>query len=213
MRLILLGAPGVGKGTQGGLLAERFGIERVSTGDLLRDAVRRGTPLGRKAKQYMDAGELVPDDLILELVRDVLDSAGSGFVLDGFPRTIPQAEGLDELLGELSITLDAVVVLEAPDDVLIKRISGRRSCPRCGAVYNVHFEPPAAPGVCDRCGAELVQRGDDDADTVTRRLEVYREETRPLVDYYERTGRPVRFIDGRQPVDAVHDSISAVLAA
>lgn len=213
MRLILLGAPGVGKGTQGALLAERFGIERVSTGDLLRDAVRRGTPLGRNAKQYMDAGELVPDPLILDLVREVLSTADSGFVLDGFPRTIPQAEGLDELLGELSIALDAVMVLEAPDDVLIKRISGRRSCPRCGAVYNIHFEPPAAPEVCDRCGTELVQRADDDADTVARRLEVYHAQTRPLVDYYERTGRPVRYVDGRQPVDSVQDSISAVLAA
>ena len=213
MRLILLGAPGVGKGTQGALLAERFGIERVSTGDLLRDAVRRGTPLGRNAKRYMAAGELVPDPLILDLVREVLSTADSGFVLDGFPRTIPQAEGLDELLGELSIALDAVMVLEAPDEVLIKRISGRRSCPRCGAVYNIHFEPPAAPEVCDRCGTELVQRADDDADTVVRRLEVYHAQTRPLVDYYERTGRPVRQVDGGQPVDTVQDSISAVLAA
>lgn len=213
MRLILLGAPGAGKGTQGALLAQRHDIPHVSTGDLLRDAVRRGTPLGQEARKFMDAGELVPDDVILGLVRDVMDTSESGFVLDGFPRTDAQAEGLDQLLDELGLTLDAVLVLEVPDDVLIKRISGRRSCPQCEAVYNVYFEPPEVAGVCDRCGSALVERGDDDARTVARRLEVYRQQTRPLIDYYRATDRPVLVLDGRQPVEAVQASITEALAA
>ncbi len=213
MNLILLGAPGAGKGTQGALLAERRGLRRISTGDLLRDAVRKGTPLGQQAKGYMDAGELVPDSIILGLVREVItgDAEARGFIFDGFPRTLPQAEGLDRLLEELGNPLDAVVVIDVPDDQLVKRLSGRRTCPNCGAVYNIYFEPPETPGVCDACGGALVERADDAAETVRRRLEVYRERTEPLIAYYERSETPVRYVDGDRPVEEVQREIVRVL--
>ncbi len=212
MNLIVLGAPGAGKGTQGALLAERRGLRRVSTGDLLRDAVRKGTPLGQKAKAYMDAGELVPDEVILGLVREVLSerSEATGVLFDGFPRTIPQAEALDRLLEELGQRLDAVVVIDVPDDELVKRLSGRRSCPNCGAVYNVYFEPPRQAGVCDACGGALVERADDAAETVRRRLEVYREQTEPLIAYYEASETPVHYVDGSRSVDEVQRDIARV---
>lgn len=216
MNLILLGAPGAGKGTQGALIAERCNVTRISTGDLLRDAVRKGTPLGIKAKGYMDAGELVPDDVILGLVREVLgaqDEDSAGFLLDGFPRTLPQAEALDSLLEELGRPLDAVVVIEVPDDELVKRLSGRRSCPKCGAVYNVYFEPPKTPGVCDACGGELVERADDTAETVRRRLEVYREQTEPLIAYYEKSPTPVHRVDGTGAVQDVFAEVLRVIGA
>ena len=212
-RLILLGAPGAGKGTQGALLAEARGLRQISTGDILRDAVRRGTPLGREAQRFMDAGELVPDDVILRMMRDVLADADAGFILDGFPRTIEQAEGLDGLLADLGIGLDGVVVLDVPDDELVKRISGRRSCPSCKAVYNVFFDPPEVEGVCDRCGSALVERPDDDASTVARRLEVYRRQTEPLIAYYEASSVPVTTIDGRQEMAEVQAAIRGALAA
>lgn len=214
MKLILLGAPGAGKGTQGALIAKRYGVTRISTGDLLRDAVRRGTPLGLKAKAFMDAGELVPDDLILDLMREILtdeESTHAGFILDGFPRTRPQAEGLDELLAEIERPLDAVVVLEVEDDVLVKRISGRRACPECGAVYNVYFEPPSTEGRCDQCGAALVERADDTAETVRRRLAVYRENTEPLIEYYRSSTTPVHMIDGDRDVEAVFRDVEEAL--
>jgi adenylate kinase len=213
MNLIFLGAPGAGKGTQGALLAERRGILRLSTGDLLRDAVRRGTPLGQQAKGYMEAGELVPDDVILGLVREVLagGDAGQGFLLDGFPRTLPQAEALDQMLGELSQPLDAVVVIDVPDEALVKRLSGRRSCPNCGAVYNIYFEPPREAGLCDRCGGALVERADDTAETVRHRLEVYRRQTAPLIAYYEGSATPVYHVAGDRPVDEVQREIARVL--
>ena len=224
MNLILLGAPGAGKGTQGALLAERHGLARISTGDLLRSALRRGTPLGLRARQYMEAGELVPDSLILDLVREVLDggeaaeevggadAVARGFILDGFPRNIPQAEALDRMLEDLGRPLDAVLLFEVPDELLVRRISGRRSCSKCGAVYNVFSDPPAREGVCDRCEGELTQRADDRAETVQRRLEVYREQTEPLVGYYDSRSTPVRRIDGNQPVDAVQAQVDGVLA-
>ncbi|MFW6206058.1 MAG: adenylate kinase [Gemmatimonadota bacterium] len=213
MRLILLGAPGAGKGTQGALLAKHHGILRISTGDLLRDAVRKGTPLGCQAREYMDAGELVPDHLILEMVRKVItEEATDGFVLDGFPRTVDQAEGLQAMLDELGLGMDAVLVLEVPDEVLVKRISGRRSCPACNAVYNVYFDPPEETGVCDRCGARLEQRKDDDPATVLRRIEVYRNRTRPVIEYYEEAPVPIVEIDGVQPVEDVQADIAEELA-
>jgi adenylate kinase len=212
VRLILLGAPGVGKGTQGALLAERHGLERIATGDILRQAVRDQTELGRKARRYMDAGELVPDHLILEMLRDVLADARHGFVLDGFPRTIQQAESLDRTLAELGEEVDAVVVLEAPDPVLVGRISGRRSCSGCGAVYNVHREPPRHPDVCDRCGGALVQREDDREETVLNRLRVYRRQTEPLIRYYQDAGTRVEVVDGDQPVHEVQADIGQALA-
>mgnify|MGYP001025035210 CR=1 FL=1 len=214
MNVIFLGAPGAGKGTQGALIAERFGLTRISTGDLLRDAVRRGTPLGQKAKAYMDAGELVPDDVILGLVREVIthgEGAKGGILLDGFPRTIPQAEGLDALLCELGRPLDAVVVIDVPDEVLVKRLSGRRSCANCGAIYNIYFEPPRVPGICDVCGGALVERADDAAETVRRRLQVYREQTAPLIRYYEAGPTRVYTVDGDAPVEEVQRAIVRAL--
>jgi adenylate kinase len=216
MNLILLGAPGAGKGTQGALLLDRHGMVVISTGDLLRDAVRRGTPLGQKAKGYMDAGELVPDALIIDLMREVLaqdDVKGKGILFDGFPRTIPQAEALDALLTETGHPLDAVVVITVPDEVLVQRISGRRSCPSCGAVYNIYFEPPREAGICDRCGSALVERADDTAETVRRRLEVYRRQTEPLIAYYEAGKTPVHTIDGDRAPAEVAREINRVLTS
>lgn len=212
MNLILFGPPGAGKGTQGELLSERCHLERLSTGDLLREAVRNDTPLGRKAKSIMAAGELVPDDLILGLVRDVIESShAEGFIFDGFPRTREQAEQLDRLLGELDRPLDAVVVLDVEDGVLLRRLSGRLSCPSCGAIHNVHSGTPGHEGVCDSCGGALRQRADDNEETVRRRLDVYRSQTRPLIDYYEASLAPVHHVNGDRPVAEVQMDILAVL--
>jgi adenylate kinase len=213
MVLVLLGPPGVGKGTQAVRLADELGGAHVSTGDLLRAARRDGTPLGKKAQGYMDAGELVPDDLILDLVREHLAgiAADAHVVFDGFPRTTAQAEGLGGVLGELDRSVDLVVLFEAPDETLVKRLSGRRSCPECGAVYNVHFNAPEAKGRCDRCGAGLVHRTDDQPNTVRRRLEVYQEQTAPLVSYYEGSGAAFESIRADRPVDEVYADFRALL--
>lgn len=211
MRIILLGAPGAGKGTQGALLAKNHGVERISTGDLLREAVRKDTELGREAKQYMDAGELVPDDVILGMVREVLGQRDEGFILDGFPRTVDQADGLDRILDDLGIDLDAVVVIKVSDDELVKRLSGRRSCPECNEVYNVHFDPPQEEGICDECGAELVQRSDDQPETVKNRIEVYNRQTHPLIAYYEESDVPVEYVDGEGAVDQIQTEIEEAL--
>lgn len=216
MVVILLGAPGVGKGTQAVRLSDDTGAAHVSTGDLLRAARREGTPLGKKAQGYMDAGELVPDDLILDLVREHLDGLPSGtdILFDGFPRTIAQADGLDAVLRGAGLGVGVVVLFDADDEVLVKRLSGRRSCPECGAVYNVHFDPPAQEGVCDRCGAELVHRKDDNAETVQRRLEVYQEQTAPLVAHYEGHQAELVRIDGdRDPEEVYADFREAVVGA
>ena len=209
MNLILLGAPGAGKGTQGALLEERLGMGRIATGDLLREAVRQGTPLGIKAKAFMDAGELVPDNVILGLVGEAAASGNN--VFDGFPRTTVQAEALDALLAEQKQKIDAVVVVDVPDELLVRRIAGRRSCPACGAVYNVHFQPPREAGVCDKCGSALTQRADDTEDTVQRRLQVYRNQTAPLIGYYEAKGTPLHTIAGTGAVDDVFSTLSAAL--
>lgn len=211
MHLILLGPPGAGKGTQGALLTERYGIARISTGDLLREAVREGTPLGRDAKRYMDAGELVPDDVILGLVRDVISRVDSGVVFDGFPRTIAQAVGLDRLLADLGRPLDAVILIDVDDEELVRRLAGRRVCAECGATYNVHFQPPRTPGACDECGGTLVVRPDDTEDTVRRRLSVYREQTSPLIGHYRAGPVPVHVVDGGRPVDAVAADLAELL--
>lgn len=220
MNLILLGAPGAGKGTQGALLTERLGLHRLSTGDLLREAVRRGTPLGEQAKTYMAAGELVPDEVILGLVREIMGSRGSaggrgagGVVFDGFPRTLAQAEALEALLSDLGQRLDAVILVDVPDEVLVRRISGRRTCPGCGRVYNVFYDPPADEGVCDACGGMLEERKDDAEETVRRRLAVYRAQTAPLVDHYERGGTPLHRVDGDRDPEAVHNAIVHALHA
>lgn len=214
MVVILLGPPGVGKGTQGARLADELGWVRIATGDLLRGARREGTELGRKARDYMDRGELVPDDLILDLVEATVAGLDeeTGIVFDGFPRTIPQAEGLDDLLPRYDRGVDRVVVLDADDEVLVKRIAGRRSCSECDAVYNVYFDPPETEGACDRCGGELRHRKDDTAETVRRRLEVYREQTRPLIRYYREGAPPVVRVDGEREVESVYGEVRKALA-
>ena len=208
MVVILLGPPGVGKGTQAVRLADNVGWEHVSTGDLLRAARREGTELGKKAQSYMDAGELVPDTLILDLVRDHLKGIApeAGILFDGFPRTTAQAEGLEHVLQSVHRRVDRVIVFEASEDELVKRLSGRRSCPECGGVFNVHFTPPATEGRCDRCGGTLVQREDDKPETVRHRLEVYRDQTEPLIAWYEASDAPVLRVSAEAPVDRVHQS-------
>ena len=214
MVVILLGPPGVGKGTQGTRLAEATGAKHVATGDLLRAARREGTVLGKKAQAFMDKGELVPDQLIVDLVAEVVGQLDrqAGLVFDGFPRTVPQAEALERLLASAGRKVDAVLVLEADDEVLVKRMSGRRSCPKCAAVYNIHFSPPQRDGMCDKCGSALVQRADDNPTTVRHRLDVYRQETAPLVRHYETAGAPVRRVDSDRPLDDVQQAIRAALA-
>ena len=205
--VVLLGSPGVGKGTQGVRLGRDLGWAHVSTGDLLRAALRDGTPLGTEAGKYMDAGELVPDDVIVDLVREHLASmpSGRGVVFDGFPRTVPQAEALDRVLAGAGRAVSRVCLLEAPDDVLVKRISGRRSSPD-GRVYNVHFDPPLRDGICDETGEPLIHRADDHPDTVRTRLAVYREATAPLVGFYDARGLLAR-VDGEGGIEEVYEAL------
>ena len=206
MVVILLGPPGVGKGTQAVRLADNVGWEHVSTGDLLRAARREGTELGKKAQGYMDAGELVPDSLILDLVRDHLKGIApeAGILFDGFPRTTAQAEGLEGVLQSVHRRVDRVVLFEASEQELVNRLSGRRSCPDCGGVFNVHFTPPTTEGKCDRCGGTLVQREDDKPETVRHRLEVYREQTEPLIAWYDASEAPLLRVSAEASVDDVH---------
>jgi adenylate kinase len=213
MRIILLGAPGSGKGTQAQRLSRRFGIPQVSTGDLLRAAVKAGTELGQRAKAAMDAGELVSDDIVLGMIRERLGQpdAAPGFILDGFPRNLAQAEALDGLLEQIEAPLDAVVLLDVDFDVLLKRITGRRTCGGCGKVYNVHYLPPAREGVCDECGGELIQRADDNEETVTNRLKVYESQTAPLVAFYEDRGK-LKVVGATGGIDDVLAQLEEALA-
>lgn len=212
MRVVLLGAPGAGKGTQARILATRYGVPHVSTGDLFRDHLSRGTPLGQEARQYMDQGLLVPDAVTEAMVAERLDGedAARGFVLDGFPRTVGQAEALADLGRARGFTLTAVVHLVVPVGRLVSRLSGRRVCPKCGASYHVELDPPEVPGVCDRCGGALTQRADDTAETVATRLRVYHEQTAPLIAFYEAAGL-LRAVDGDQSVEAVTAAIISAL--
>jgi len=213
MRIILLGAPGSGKGTQAQRLSATFGIPQVSTGDLLRGAVAAGSELGKRAKIAMDAGELVSDDIVLGMIRERLaqPDAAPGFILDGFPRNISQAGSLDTVLGEIDAPLDAVVLLDVDFDVLLKRITGRRSCGKCGKVFNVYYLPPAAEGVCDSCGGELVQRADDNEETVSNRLKVYESQTAPLVAFYEERGK-LHVVAATGGIDDVLAAVEKTLA-
>ncbi|RMD81828.1 MAG: adenylate kinase [Candidatus Dadabacteria bacterium] len=212
MRIVLLGAPGTGKGTQGARLREAYGVPHVSTGDMLREAVDRGTELGRQAKEYMETGRLVPDSLVLELVGERLarEDCRRGFLLDGFPRTVAQAEALEQMLGERGLGLDHVVSLSVEDDEIVERLSGRRVCPECGRLYHIKFSPPARDSSCDACGAELVVRDDDREETIRRRLEVYRRETAPLFAFYAERGL-LREVDGSGAPDVVWQRIEAAL--
>lgn len=204
MDLILLGAPGAGKGTQGALLAERLGVPKIATGDMLREAVREGTPLGEEARKYMDAGELVPDSVILGMVRERLSrpDAEEGAVFDGFPRNVAQAEALRGLLSDEGREIDAVVVIDVPAEVIVRRMSGRRTDPETGVVYHVEHNPPP-PEVAER----VVQRPDDREETVRHRLEVYRETTEPLISFYRESGVPVHTVDGHRPIEEVQREI------
>ena len=187
MRLILLGPPGAGKGTQAEALVKRLGVPQISTGDILREAVKNGTPVGLRAKEYMDAGDLVPDDVIIGIIKERLerDDCKDGYIFDGMPRTLVQAQALDEQ----GVAIDAVLSIEVPDEVIISRLGGRRSCPDCGIVYHVVTKAPAVDGKCDACGAELVIRVDDNAETIKNRLSTYHDQTAPLINYYESQGK------------------------
>lgn len=197
MNLILLGAPGAGKGTQAEKICEKFNIPAVSTGNIIREALKNGTDMGLKAKSYIDAGKLVPDDVVIGIIKERLaeDDCANGFILDGFPRTIPQAEALDSM----GIIIDKVVDIEVPDEKITARLSGRRVCLKCGATYHLEYKKPSKEGVCDVCGDELVQRKDDKPETVLDRLNVYHEQTEPLKDYYSKTGKLV-IVEGQEEV-------------
>jgi adenylate kinase len=212
VRLVLLGPPGAGKGTQARALATLWGVPQVASGDLLRAVVREDSELGREAASFMDRGQLVPDDLVLRLVAERLrkDDARPGFILDGFPRNVMQAEALAKGLDRVKLKLDKAIAVIVPDEEIVKRISGRRTCRNCNAMYHVAFEPPAKPGLCDKCGGELYQREDDAEDTVRERLKVYREATRPLLDHYGQLGLLAQ-VNGVGSTDEVEKRILAAV--
>ncbi len=214
MRITLMGPPGSGKGTQAQRLVEKYQVPQISTGDLLRAAVAAGTPLGQQAQAIMARGELVPDDLVIGIIRERLaePDAERGFILDGFPRTVNQAKALDELLTDLDRPLQAAILLEVDEEAIVQRISGRRVCERCGAVYNIYTNPPAKDGICDVCGGPLVQRPDDNEVTVRQRLKVYREQTAPVLDYYRDQGK-LQVVPGEGDVDAIFAALCAVIDA
>lgn len=212
MKIIMLGAPGAGKGTQAKKIASKYEIPHISTGDIFRANIKNGTELGKKAKTYMDQGLLVPDDLVVDLVVDrvAADDCKNGYVLDGFPRTIPQAEALDAALAKLGEAMDYAINVEVPDENIVKRMSGRRACVACGATYHIEHIPPKTEGICDTCGKELILRDDDKPETVLKRLNVYHEQTQPLIDYY--TGKGIlKEVDGTKDMSEVFDEIVAIL--
>jgi adenylate kinase len=204
MRLVLVGPPGAGKGTQAEFVGAHFAVPKISTGDIFRANVAAGTPLGVEAKRFMDSGQLVPDEVTINMVRDRLaePDASDGFLLDGFPRTVPQATALDKLLADLGVGLDVVLELVVDDDEVIRRLSGRWTCRGCGKIWHIEFDPPTHEGVCDRCGGELYQRDDDKAETVSERLRVYARDTAPLIIFYGAQGKLVG-IDATGPVEDV----------
>lgn len=198
MNLILLGAPGAGKGTQAEIICEKLGIPAISTGNIIREALKNGTEMGKKAKAYMDEGKLVPDDVVIGIIQERLaqDDCKAGFILDGFPRTIAQAEALDAM----GVAIDRVIDIDVADNRIMQRLSGRRVCGACGASYHIDHKPPKAEGVCDKCGAELIQRKDDHPDTIAERLKVYHEQTEPLKGYYAKTGK-LRTVEGQEKLE------------
>jgi adenylate kinase len=211
MRFVFLGPPGAGKGTQARELASEWSVAHIATGDMLRDAVAGGTPLGREAKRYMERGELVPDDVIVRMIGERLNrsDAARGFILDGFPRTIAQAEALANLLKDLGQTLDGAVYFDVGEPELLRRLTGRRVCRQCGATFHLVSAPPARPGVCDRCGGELYQRDDDGEDTVRNRLAVYARQTAPLLDYY-RARSVLSTVNGEGAIDTIRDAVRQI---
>jgi adenylate kinase len=211
MNIVLLGPPGSGKGTQAKMIAEKFNTLHISTGDILRENVRNDTPLGQEAKKFMDAGQLVPDELLISIIKDRLakpDVTG-GYMLDGYPRTTPQAEALDKILPELNQAIDVVLNIDVPDDELVRRLSGRRMC-QCGVSYHLVFNPPKEEGKCDVCGGELYHRDDDKEKAILNRLDVYKEQTQPLIDYYTKAGI-IANVNGAAEIPAIFEEISKIL--
>ncbi len=214
MRLVLLGAPGAGKGPQAKKLIEKYGIPQISTGDILRKAVADGTPLGKEAQSYMDKGELVPDTIVIGLVKDRIaqDDCKKGYILDGFPRNTSQAETLDKVLSEMNAPLDVSLSVDVDKDYIMKRLTGRRTCRACQHMYNVYFSPPKTEGVCDKCGGELYQREDDKEETIKKRLDVYETQTAPLIEYY--SGKNIlKSVKGEGNIEDIFKNICALLNA
>ena len=211
MKIIMLGAPGAGKGTQAKKIAEKYGIPHISTGDIFRANIKNQTELGMKAKSYMDQGALVPDELTLELIMDRFtnDDCKNGYVLDGFPRTIPQAEALTKALADKQDAVDYAINVDVPDEAIVSRMSGRRACLACGGTYHIKFNPTKTEGICDACGGELVLRNDDKPETVQKRLDVYHEQTQPLIDYYQNQNI-LKEVDGTLPLEDVFKAIIAI---
>ena len=212
MKIIMLGAPGAGKGTQAKMIADKYGVPHISTGDIFRANIKNGTELGMEAKKYMDQGLLVPDELTVRILLDRVaqDDCKNGYVLDGFPRTIPQAEVLDSELTKLGDHIDYAINVDVPDENIVKRMSGRRACLTCGATYHIEHVPPKKEGICDVCGSELVLRDDDKPETVKNRLNVYHEQTQPLIDFYTEKG-VLKTVDGTGPMEEVVAAITAIL--
>jgi len=214
MRIVLLGGPGSGKGTQAKKLIDKLGVPQISTGDIFRAALKEGTPMGLKAKGYMDKGELVPDDVVIGVVEERLTKPDldKGYMLDGFPRTLPQAEALDKILSAQGKSINHAILVDVPDEELVARLSGRRTCrnSECGAMFHVMFNPPKKQGVCDKCGSELYQRDDDSEATIRERLSVYNKQTAPLIDYYDKKGL-LRRVQGVGPIDKIFGQIEKVL--
>lgn len=212
MRLILLGGPGAGKGTQAKKLVEKYNIPQISTGDILRGAVKNNTELGQKAKSFMDSGELVPDEVIIGIVKDRIleDDCSNGFIFDGFPRTTAQAEALDTMLTELDIKLDAAINFKVSDEVIVARMSGRRTCAQCQAVFNVKFNPPKQEGICDKCSGELTQRDDEKEEVVRNRLKVYEDQTAPLIDFYNNK-ELLKDVNGEQEINTIFEEVTNML--
>ena len=212
MKIIMLGAPGAGKGTQAKMIADKYQVPHISTGDIFRANIKNGTELGKKAKEYMDQGQLVPDELTVEILLDRVaqDDCKNGYVLDGFPRTIPQADVLDKELTKLGDKVDYAINVDVPDENIIRRMSGRRASLKCGATYHIEHIPPKQEGICDTCGSELVQRDDDKPETVKNRLSVYHEQTQPLIDYYTKKNI-LKTVDGTKDMQEVFNEITGIL--
>ncbi|MCS7144632.1 MAG: adenylate kinase [Archaeoglobaceae archaeon] len=212
MNLILLGAPGAGKGTQAKIIAEKYKIPQVSTGDMLREAVAKGTELGRKAKEFMSQGKLVPDEVVIGIVKERLNQKDceKGFILDGFPRTIAQAEALDRIMREMGRKIDAVININVPEEEIVKRIVNRRICRKCGSIYHLIYDPPKKEGICDKCGGELYQRDDDRESIVRERFKVYQKNTEPLIDYYKNK-RILYDVDGTKDIEKVNAEVLGIL--
>ena len=212
MKIVMLGAPGAGKGTQARLISEKYAIPQISTGDIFRANIRENTELGQRAKSYMDQGLLVPDQVTCDLVVDriIRDDCNNGYILDGFPRTIPQAQALTRALEEQGTRIDYAIDVEVPDESIVKRMSGRRACPKCGATFHIQFKVPSVDGVCDECGSELILREDDHPETVQKRLDVYHSQTQPLIEYYREQG-VLHTVDGTRQMQEVFQEICSIL--